>query len=820
QDVVNVTMKPDVCALEEVVVTAMGVSRESAVLYCMAETVSTTSISGIPGAEAGLTSTLSGKVAGVQITRAGASGDMVAITIRGAGTTKFEKEPLYIIDGVVYAGDIGEVDPNLIRNIQILKGEEGTALYGSRAIHGVVLITTGGDFKPASPLASMGAGYDEAFLEAASQASSIRNNFSDQAFWQPTLITDEDGAASFKVTFPDDVTSWRTFYLAMNGHKQTGQAEGVIKSYKPLMAQLAVPRFLMEGDTTYAIGKVLNYTTDSVSVHTKFELNGQLIADTAQTCIRSLLDTLELTTTSTDSLTVKYYLEKADGYFDGEQREIPVFPVGLEETAGQFHVLQGDTSIMLNLSGIAGAGNRGKIKDENMEVTLYARADVLEVMGVEISRLINYKYSCNEQLASKLKALLAEQQIADYKNERFKRERQVEKVIRLLIRNQIENGLWGWWKSSGEASLWISTHVLEALVQAREMDYRVNLDVGNIAEMLTWELEKPIHADRQLRILKILNMMEAQVSYPAYLERIRGTGTLNMNQLFRLMELEQMRGLETDTDTLFEYRKETMFGNLYFSDDSVSRWFYTNEIQNTLTAYRILRTDSTEDHSGELQRIRNYIFEQRSRGGWLNTFESAKILETILPDMLVGGKELVKPVITFSGALDQTVEEFPFEAKVSPGDTIEVEKRGDFPVYLTTYVRYWNPAPLDKRSDFEISTHFSGIEDNRLKGGEPAEMIVHVKVLKDADYVMVNVPIPAGCSYGDKSARSRHEVHREYFRNETAIFCENLEAGNYRFTINLIPRYSGSYTVNPARVEMMYFPTFNANNGIRHISVR
>ena len=108
----------------------------------------------------------------------------------------------------------------------------------------------------------MGAEYDETFLEAAYQSSSIRNNFSDYAFWQPKLVTDKDGKASFRVKFPDDVTSWKTFYLAMTGEKQSGQIEGVIKSYKPLMAQLSVPRFLVENYSALALGKVLNYTPD------------------------------------------------------------------------------------------------------------------------------------------------------------------------------------------------------------------------------------------------------------------------------------------------------------------------------------------------------------------------------------------------------------------------------------------------------------------------------------------------------------------------------------------------------------------------------
>jgi len=123
------------------------------------------------------------------------------------------------------------------------------------------------------------------------------------------------------------------------------------------------------------IGKVLNYGQDSVKVNTQFEVDGETLYKNTEYCTHSVVD--------------------KDGYFDGERRDIPVFPLGLEETNGQFHVLDKDT--MLNLAFDAQLGT----------VNLYARADVLDVIEDEIGHLIRYKYLCNEQIASKLKGLLA-----------------------------------------------------------------------------------------------------------------------------------------------------------------------------------------------------------------------------------------------------------------------------------------------------------------------------------------------------------------------------------------------------------------------------
>ena len=95
-----------------------------------------------------------------------------------------------------------------------------------------------------------------------------------------------------------------------------------------------------------------------------------------------------------------------------------------------------------------------------------------------------------------------------------------------------------------------------------------------------------------------------------------------------------------------------------------------------------------------------------------------------------------------------------------------------------------------------------------------------ITVKGDADYVMINLPIPAGCSYESKEqSRLNNEVHREYFKDRVSIFCRKLKQGNYIFSINLMPRYGGKYNLNPAKAEMMYFPVFYGREGMKQVNV-
>ena len=82
----------------------------------------------------------------------------------------------------------------------------------------------------------------------------------------------------------------------------------------------------------------------------------------------------------------------------------------------------------------------------------------------------------------------------------------------------------------------------------------------------------------------------------------------------------------------------------------------------------------------------------------------------------------------------------------------------------------------------------------------------------DLEHVMIEIPIPAGCSYADKRQRwNGIETHREYFKDKTVIFCQRMTPGTYIFQVHLLPRFTGSYHVNPAQISLMYFPVINAN---------
>jgi uncharacterized protein YfaS (alpha-2-macroglobulin family) len=283
------------------------------------------------------------------------------------------------------------------------------------------------------------------------------------------------------------------------------------------------------------------------------------------------------------------------------------------------------------------------------------------------------------------------------------------------------------------------------------------------------------------------------------------------------MLLRQQAGIPVNTDELLKTMHKTLFGNVYWGEDNYH--FFDNSIQVTLLAYQVFRNEGK--HPEILEKIRGFLLEQRHDGGWRNTYESSLILETILPDVLVGDKQDKAPQLKLNGAVTTTVDQFPYTTTFSSAD-LSVTKTGTLPVYITGYQQFWNNQPEKVSKDFTVDTWFerNGQKVTQLKGGQQVQLKAKVTAHGDGDFVMVEIPIPAGCSYESKEQSwQNNEVHREYFKEKVSIFCRKLKQGTYTFTIDLMPRFGGEYNLNPAKAELMYFPVFYGREGMGKVVI-
>ena len=136
----NVVLEEDTQSIDDVLVVAYGTTKKSAL---------TGAVSSVSSADlkklqvSNVTKALEGAAPGVQVvSQSGQPGSSATIRIRGIGSINASSAPLYVVDGMPYDGNISAINPADIESMTVLKDASSTALYGSRAANGVIMITT------------------------------------------------------------------------------------------------------------------------------------------------------------------------------------------------------------------------------------------------------------------------------------------------------------------------------------------------------------------------------------------------------------------------------------------------------------------------------------------------------------------------------------------------------------------------------------------------------------------------------------------------------------------------------------------------------
>ena len=263
---VNVSLEPD-NALEEVVVTALGVQRNTKALGYSVTNVEGDEISANPSTNA--INALQGKVAGVNITGSamGAKGSS-RVVIRGSSSLTGNNQPLYVVDGITinnnnlgaagmwggtdFGDGISSINPDDVASVTVLKGGAAAALYGSRASNGVILITT------KNGLGSEGLGIE---INSTTQFDMLNTSLWDT---QTTYGAGSLGAAPSNSTSAMD-NMWSAWGAKMSG-QLVPQFDGVSRPY---VYSDNKDKFYRTGTT---LSNTISFSTGSDNGNTRFSI--------------------------------------------------------------------------------------------------------------------------------------------------------------------------------------------------------------------------------------------------------------------------------------------------------------------------------------------------------------------------------------------------------------------------------------------------------------------------------------------------------------------------------------------------------------------
>jgi len=654
------------------------------------------------------------------------------------------------------------------------------------------------------------------FLSNMQAASGMRRNFRDWAIWEPNLWTDANGKARFSVQYPDNTTAWKTYVLTMDNKGISASNFSLTRAFKPLSASLSMPAFLRYGDSVELIGKVINHTGQAFKLATSFKslnLDTSFAATEVQNGkLEKQFITAAFANSAKDtSITASYQLRTESKYEDGEEKTIPVYPVGLVERKGFFTAVMGDTTI------------HTKASDLDLPFTGNAyvsiEGDLLEVMLSEIEQLKVYPHGCTEQLTSKLVSVYYEEQVKKILgNKEFNNTKEKKEILAKLIAAQNQDGSFGWF-GGNSVDFRVTNYVLSTLQKFGDNSLSPIVNKG--LSFLNYNLSRMSSQDL-ISALSTLSAANYSSNYERELERIKKEDLSTYNR-FAVIKIRKEQDLpyRAALDSIMEEGSMSRAG-LKWGDKSYD--WYRSELATTLLAYEIIKTDSV--YAGKKEPIMRYLLSKRTNGYYDNTAESGLILTALLPDLIEGREEQYrsrKPTyVVLSGSKNDTIRSFPAYLKISDKNAqLNILKQGLSPVYISVAYEYFNQVPEAKKGAFTVTTSFPDRKDqSQLEQGESVTMRVAVEVKEDAEYVMIEAPLPAGCMVKNKNRTNAYESSRANFKEKTSIYCGRLPKGKHYFDIALQARYKGSFTINPASASLMYYADEQGNNEVKKVWIK
>lgn len=385
----EVLLFPDFTSLGEIVVTGVRADRPNKSLAFSLSEAADEEVLFLIEDEETVPTTLMGKVAGIKV-----SPD-TSITVRSLNTITSGNQPLVVIDGVITTLD--QISADDVANITRLNDASATALYGSRAANGVIVIST------------KAAVAKEKELLANVRA---RTDFKETAFFFPHLRTDKNGNTNFSFSTPESLTRWKFQMLAHTKNLAYKQLVSTVQTNKTLMVSPNMPRFVRAGDTLVMSSKVINTSDKPVQASAQLSLTNpendeelNLLVLDSKTIQRQLIEAKNSVevfwhVVIPENLNALQYKVVATGagFSDGEENYLPVLPKKILITESLPIWVAADTVQSFQLPSLLNKKEGGTDVSLKLELTKNPIWNAVQ----SLPYLIEFPYECSEQTFARI----------------------------------------------------------------------------------------------------------------------------------------------------------------------------------------------------------------------------------------------------------------------------------------------------------------------------------------------------------------------------------------------------------------------------------
>jgi hypothetical protein len=689
----------------------------------------------------------------------------------------------------------------------------------------------------------------------------LRGDFKFTAYWNPSLLTDDEGKAAVTFKLPDNLTTFRVMAVAQTPESEFGRNDMSFRVTKRLLLQPSLPRFARVGDAFRG----------GVVVHNHSSEKGQVVLNCRADGIQILGDSEREFTLDPGKGTEALFSFKVDS--PGQARLSFRARMGEDEDGVEIllplKIPRPKETVALSNSTTETTEEQIRIPQNifpfDSAIQFLASASALSGLKGSVDFLTDYPYLCLEQRLSRiLPFILAENLFLDFRLSELNRKEireYVQENINQICTYQKPNGGFGLWPDSQHDSPFNSCYAAFALLKARQTGYAV--DDQRMKQLVTY-LQSLVrgkldhthypYSEKSWTTVKAFTLYCLALSNqpePSHAERLF-TEKERLSLLGRallLKAIHQGRGsLAAQNSLLQDLLNKIKISptEAHFEDDEGrdGAWIYSSNLRTTAVILQSLIEIGSDDP--HVPQIAQWLVKRKQAGRWSTTQENFYVFyalndfyqkyEDVQPDfnisVALADSSLLK--VSFNKAIQEIERaEVPI-SQFYPGKTIPltIEKKGAGTLYYQTRMTYAPQKPpqaLDQGfSIYKDITTLDGTPLSSIQAGSLVAVTLQIVVPRESLYIVVDDPLPAGLEAVNpvyvtesqemlrKLGRSNKEHanfsrwrgfnHMEMYDDRVVLFADSLLPGLHTHRYLARALTPGTFHAPGTKIEEMYAP--------------
>ncbi len=683
-----------------------------------------------------------------------------------------------------------------------------------------------------------------------------RGNFKDTAYWNPTILTNDQGEADVSFTLPDNLTTWHLLAIGQTQSSLFGAAEDTVLETKRVIVRPVRPRFSVVGDRVN-VGAIVHNFLDTTAQFTVslsgsgFTLNGN--GTQKVTIAAGKQAKVEFPVTIARTSKARFiFLAENEAARDEVEESIPILVYGTPQSVATTGITETVATEKVLVPSAKDA------RDGSLSITV--SPSLATYLPGGLAYLSHYPYGCAEQTLSSVLPNVVLQKLQGFDAFRIVEKKQLDDMVisglTRLSTFQRGDGGFGYWQESTRSFPALSAYALHALSLIRDNGYAV--DDGVIARarqyldsvLRTSHPKEELDAALRAQILFVLaETGGVDGNLLANLDEQRATLPLFAKAQLA-MAFHRSKSKAKAREILMEILQSAKVDGrgTHFEEENVSRYaslMHTNDRTTALVLQAMLRIDPK---NALIPNAVRYLLAVRKDGHWDTTQSTVSVLLAFI-DYLdqtkeldgsytagveIDGTQVLDWKVTKQNVLSRKEVKLALDELLRGEEsTLTIGKEGKGRLYYDAVLSYFYTADTLPPAEEGISVLRSiaplAGEKQSLTVGNTYRVTLTITVPEDRHFVAVESPFPAGFEPVDVNLATAQKTllqddttrmwdenywqsglwrfnHRELRDDMFFAFADELPAGVYQLTYLMRATTPGTFHERPARVFAMYFP--------------